>query len=310
MQAPIGVEQVAAILILGIVAAFYGVGWRRLHRADPRLASPGRVVAFGVGLVALTLALVWPLPGWSNYLLAARSLQKVLICMVGAPLLWVACPVHVIAWGQRRWAGRWVTRLHRPADSFGRAIRGLTQPLFVWFLYVAVFLFWHDPTSARFLLGDTWGHTLAPWVLLVAAILFWGPVVDTGPRLHRDLPIWLLIVYLIGVEIANMVAGITIAFSATPVYPYYPAVRAALGDPMLPLPLIIDQIAGGAIVWVFGSLVYISGVLFILHRLFRREGVNLPLAAPNWDDHANLIAPGLEHRVTQNRRQNVDLSHH
>ncbi len=310
MQATIGIAQIAAILVLGGVTVLYGIGWRRLHRADPHLASPWRLVAFGGGLAAVTLALVWPLPGWSNYLLAARSLQQVLIGMVGAPLLWVGCPVHVIVWGQRRWAGRWLARLNRPGDRFGRFIHDLTHPLFVWFLYVAVFLFWHDPTTARFLLGDTWGHTLAPWVLLTAALLFWGPVVDTGPRLHRDLPVWLLIVYLLGVEIANMISGVTIAFSATPLYRYYPALRATLGDNAFPLPLIIDQIAGGAIVWVFGSLVYISGILFILHRLFRREGVNLPLAAPNWDDHANLIAPGLEHRVAQNRLRNVDLSHH
>ena len=298
------------MFVLGIAAVFYGVGWRRLHRTDPSLATRWRVVSFGGGLVALTLALVWPLPGWSNYLLAARSLQNVMLCMVGAPLLWVGCPVHVMAWGQRRWAGRWIARLQRPGDRFRRAVHGLTHPLFVWFLYVSAFLFWHDPTFARFMLGDTWGHILAPWGLLIAALLFWGPVVDTGPRLHRDLPVWLLIVYLIAVEVANMISGLSIAFSTTPIYAHYPTLRAALGDAAFPLSPIIDQIAGGAIIWVFGSLVYISGILFILHRLFRQEGVNLPLAAPNWDDPTNLIAPGLEHRVTQNRLRNVDLSHH
>jgi cytochrome c oxidase assembly factor CtaG len=309
MQARIGVEQVIAFAILAIAAAFYATGWRRLRRVHAGLASPPRLLAFGVGLAALTLALVWPLPGWSNYLLAARSLQKALICMVGVPLIWVAAPVHAIVWGQRRWAGRWLARLHRPDSRYGRVVRGLTQPLVVWFLYVATFLFWHDAQFAAYLLGDTWGHTLAPWGLLLAALLFWGPVVDTGPRLHRALPVWLLIVYLITVEIANMVAGMTIAFSQTPLYPHYTVVRAALIGQTLPLSPLFDQIAGGAIVWVFGSLVYISGVIFILHRLFRREGVNRPLPAPNWDDHAKLIAPGLEHRVAQNKLHNVDLSH-
>ena len=310
MQATIGAGQVAALLVLGTVAALYGAGWRRLRRVDAALASWPRLLIGGLALVALTAALVWPLPGWSNYLLAARSLQKALICMVGVPLLWIACPVHVIAWGQRRWAGRWIARLHRPGSRYGQAVRGLTQPLVVWFVYVAAFLFWHDAQFARYLLGDTWGHTLALWGLALAALLFWGPVVYTGPRLHRTLPVWLLIVYLLTVEIANMVAGMTIAFAQTPIYPHYRAVRAGLGDGALPLTPILDQIASGAIVWVFGSLVYISGVIFILYRLFRREGVDLPLAAPNWDDHAKLIAPGLEQRVAKTRGRTGPPPHH
>jgi cytochrome c oxidase assembly factor CtaG len=179
-----------------------------------------------------------------------------------------------------------------------------------WFVYVSVFLFWHDPTLARFLIGARAAHTLAPWLLLGAGLLFWWPIIDAGPRFHRGFPTWLLIVYLFSVEVANMIAGITIAFSVEPVYPHYPAIRTQLPPDALPWSQQIDQIAGGAIVWVFGSLVYISSIVYVLFRLFRKDGSTTPQPLPNWDDNAKFIAPGLEHRVAQNHLRNVDLSHH
>jgi cytochrome c oxidase assembly factor CtaG len=313
MQTSIRIGESLAILLLAGLAVGYGLGWRRLHRAMPALATPLRLLVFALSLIALGLALVWPLPGWSNYLLAMRSLQKALICMVAAPLFWLACPIHVIRWGMRDWPIR---------DRSGHQSGGIkthwwrwllhkfTQPLFTWFFYVAAFLFWHDPSIAQFALGSNWTHTAAPWLLLAAALLFWWPVVDAGPRFHRTFPTWLFIIYLLSVEIANMIAGITIAFSPEPLYPYYPALRAQLRPDLLPLSQTTDQVMGGAIVWVFGSFVYISAIISVLHRLFRQDGSTRPQPLPNWDDSDKFIAPGLEHRVAENQLRKVDLGHH
>jgi cytochrome c oxidase assembly factor CtaG len=307
MQADFGFWQAGAALTLIVLTALYGAGWRRLHRVYPRLASVGRLLAFGVALAALTVALVWPLPGWSNYLLTMRSVQKVMVAMIAPPLLWLACPVHVIVWGRRELRGGLVA-LRRGKSRTAAWVRAATQPLVAWFTFVAVFLFWHDPQSVPLLVGGGWLHYIAPWLLLAAALLYWWHVVDTGPRLHRSFPTWLLIPFLIGVEIPNMVAGITIAFSVQPLYAHYATVHAQLGD-RLPLNVITDQITGGAIVWVFGSLVYIASIVLVLHRLFRREGSNAPQPLPNWDANEKFIAPGLEERARQNARRGVDLSH-
>jgi cytochrome c oxidase assembly factor CtaG len=309
MQASLGIGQFIAALLLGGLVVGYGRGWQKLHRAMPKLASPWRLLAFGVALIALALALVWPLPGWSNYLLAMRSLQKVLICMVAAPLLWLACPVHLLVWGMRGWTRKGLVRIEA-AGWTKQLVRHMTQPMATWFFYVTAFLFWHDPTFARYLIGENWAHTAAPWLLLSAALLFWWPVVDTGPRFHRHLPAWLFIIYLLGVEIANMVAGMTIAFSAEPLYEYYPLVRAQLAPNALPFSQVTDQVIGGAIVWVFGSFVYISGIISVLHRLFRQDGSTSPQPLPNWDSQEKFIAPGLEKRVAQNQLRKVDLGHH
>jgi cytochrome c oxidase assembly factor CtaG len=181
--------------------------------------------------------------------------------------------------------------------------------LVTWFVYIAAFLLWHDPTFAPFLLGAHVAHNIVPWLLLGAALLFWWPVVNAGPRFHRSFPAWLFIAYLLSVEVLNMVAGITIAFSTDPIYPHYVAVRAQLAPDALPWSQTIDQIMGGAIIWVFGSFVYISSVVFILFDLFRKDGSTTPQPLPDWDDNAKFIAPGLEHRVSQNELRKADLHH-
>lgn len=309
MDTQFTIWQASAAAALLLLVALYGRGWRRLHRALPTLATGARLVALSGALLALTLALVWPLPIWSNYLLTLRSLQKVLIAMVAAPLLWLSCPVQTIAWGLRGPARRALVALHRGRDPLSRGARALTRPLFCWFAFLGAFLFWHDPQAVPFMVGTSWFHFVAPWLLLGAALLFWWHVVDTGPRLHTRLPAWVLIVYVIAVEIPNMVAGVTIAFSGAPLYAYYATLHAQ-GRALLPLTAITDQMTGGAIVWVFGSLVYIGSIVAVLHRLFRRDGSTAPHPLAGWDANEKFIAPGLEQRVVQNRLRNIDLSHH
>src|SRR5690606_34027265 len=127
--------------------------------------------------------------------------------------------------------------------------------------------------------------------------------------LHPRLPAWVLIVYLITVEIPNMVAGVTIAFSSTLLYDHYAAVLAQ-GRAIFPIGAVTDQMVGGAIVSGFGSLVYVASIVAVLHRLFRREGSTAPHPLSGWDSQEKFIAPGLEQRVVQNRLRGVDLNHH
>lgn len=308
MAVQINLWQASAAAFLLLATGLYLWGWRRLHAAQPALATPGRLVALGGALLALTLALVWPLPIWSNDLLTFRSIQKVLVALVAAPLLWLSCPVQTIAWGLRGPARQALVGLHRGQGPLPRAVRALTRPLITWFAFLGAFLFWHDPQAVPFLVGDGWFHFVAPWLLFGAALLFWWPIVDTGPRLHGRLPAWLLIVYVITVEIPNMIAGVTIAFSDTPLYAHYATPQAA-GQALLPLTAATDQMVGGAIVWVFGSFVYIGTVVAILHQLFRRDGSTAPHPLADWDADEKFIAPGLEQRATQNRLRKIDLGH-
>jgi putative membrane protein len=296
-------------MLLSTWTIFYLYSWQRLRRRHVELASVARLILFAIGITALALAVLWPLPAWSHYLLSMRSAQKVMVGMVAPIFLWLACPFHIIAVASPLLLRLNLARLLRSKWRASRLLRKSTHPLAAWILFVGVFLMWHDPFYTHWALPQSWNAYLAPWILHLVALLFWWHVIGTGPRLHH-LSGGLLLLYLIAVEVPNMVAGITIAFTREQIYPYYGQVRAALapGESLpLPLSLMNDQIIGGAIIWVFGSMVYITSILGVLLRMFQQDGSMAPEPLQNWDDDERFIAPGLEHRAAQKTLPEVEI---
>ena len=290
----------ANLAVLCAFAFLYARGWRRLRNVDPGLANRLRLVVFVIASTAFAAALVAPVHALSGQLLSMRALQKLLLCMMAAPLLWLACPAHVMTWGlPSRWR-RAVTRSVLRRSAQGRLIRRLTHPLIAWLAFVSVFLLWHDPAVVDRTFDNGWLHVATAWALFLAALLFWWHVVGTGPRIHAALPLWMGIVYLLAVEIPNMAAGVTVAFTSTPLYSHYVTAHAALaGIPRLPLGIMEDQMMAGALVWVTGSLVYISSIITIVYRVLAQHDIHQPEPFANWDAHERMIAPGLEHRVAR-----------
>lgn len=290
-------------LALGAAFALYLIGWRRAHRRHPALFRPARLAAFLLALILLALALVWPLPLWSEYFLAWRSTQKVLVAMLAPVLIWLACPWQVTLYTLPRPTRHRIVAAQAGPGLPLAAARLITLPIVTWLLFVSLFAAWHDPGLAGWSLDVGWAHSALPWALLVAGLLFWFNILATAPHWRVAFPAWLLVVYLVTMEALNLTTGITLAFTSTPIYPHYQAIRAAHPAVFdaIGIPLLQDQRLGGIIVWVFGSLFYISAIIAVFYSLFAREDADTPQAAPNWDSDENLIAPGLEHRVLENR---------
>ena len=76
-----------------------------------------------------------------------------LIGLLAPPLLWLACPAHVILRGLPPSARRWIVGKLKKSTWSGILIRRLTQPLLIWLLAFSVFLLWHEPVFANWLLG-------------------------------------------------------------------------------------------------------------------------------------------------------------
>ncbi len=286
-------------LLLLLLAVAYVRGWRRMRTVQPHLASRVRLVAFVISMAALAGALISPVETWTDRLLVARALQKVLLCMVAAPFFWLAGTFHFVAWGlPTRWR-RGIGGLLRNRSQAGRLLRNSTQPGFTWLLFVSSFLIWHDPAFVNYTMAHTWLHRLTLCGLGLAAILFWWHIVG-GPRIHTRFPDWVRFASLVGVEIPNIVSGIAIAFASTPLYSYYALAHAAAGYP-LRLTVIEDQMLSGGIIWVFGSMTYFYSAVMVLNKIFRDNDGNSARPLPNWDADARMIAPGLEHRVRENR---------
>ena len=161
-------------------------------------------------------------------------------------------------------------------------------------LYVAAIVIWHDVAVVNWTMADQSRHYLTLGLIFGAALLYWVHIVGTGFHLQRALPGWVLFVYAVGVEIPNMTAGITIAYSSVPLYAHYMAAHAQPGSLMIE-----DQIMAGGLVWFMGSIVFFFSAVMIVNRLFVRHGSNTPEHFPDWDSDERMIAPGLEHRLTK-----------
>jgi len=296
-----------ALLSVGLIA--YVHGWRKLRRAVPGLATRYRLAAFGGSAVVVGIVLLSPIYALSEYFLSARAVQKVLICMVAPPLFWLACPMHTVLWGL---PGRWrrLAAHHLVRTSMlRRRLRALIQPGSAWLLFVTLFLLWHEPGVAMWTLQSGTLHSLSIWVLLGAALLYWRHVVGTGLRMHVPLSVWAAFAYIIGVEVPNMLAGVSIAFSTTPLYAYYESVQASL--PAIPGALagvdtLNDQMLSGGIIWIAGSIIYISTIVVVLNRLFQQEGEPPPQLQFSREADHRTIAPGLEYRVRRSQQQKMD----
>ncbi len=274
----------------------YTVGWLRLRRWMPGTASPARLAAALAATLLFWTALAGPLAVLSANHYLARMGQQVAIFLLGAPLLWLALPFHTVAWAapapmRRRLAAAFV----RPARA-APLLHLLTNPAVVWFAYLSAFLTWHDPAFVAWSMAAPLRRTLAPLLLLVPALLFWQVIVRTGPRRFVRVPPLARFAMLVAIEIPNVVAGITITFRESPLYAYYAALPNAAA--YLDGSGFSQQTLGGALTWVFGSLVYIFSTVLVVHEIFHKENIHSPQPPPRWDADEKFIAPGLEQRLT------------
>lgn len=294
------------LVVLAPLAVLYLRGWLRLRQRQPTLVGAGRLVAFAVGLGLVAAAHLPPLYVLSEALLLGRSLQKIAVCLLAPPLIWLALPLHVSLWGL---SARWrysLTRQLWSDSTVRRAVRAITAPGFTWLLFISAFCLWHDVAFANWSMARAWRHHLTLWSLFVAALFYWEHVVGTGLRLQRRLPGWLFFAYLIGADIPNMVSGVTIAFADQPIYAYYAAVHAATPNPFN-LGVIDDQVIAGGLVWCVGSFIYFGSAVLVVRKLFKDNHGDAPQPFPNWDSDERMIAPGLEHRVLEKRWREAEM---
>ena len=280
----------AAVML--IIFLPYTWGWLRMRRTRAPLATFARLISFVAGISALGLALHSPLVALQQELLIGRAAQQILIGLLAPPLLWLACPVHVILRGLPASARRWTVGKLKDSTTSGRLIRRATHPLAVWMIAFSAFLLWHEPSIANWLLFHPTVYRLSLWGVWITYMLFWWYPLGTGPRLRPAMhPAIAFLYVIIGGEVPNMVTGVTLAFRQTPAYSYY--------DGRLPVPGLTtmqDQMVSGGMIWFLGSIVYVGIAVALLGRVFRN--FESPRPPPiSWEATERTIAPGLEHRV-------------
>jgi cytochrome c oxidase assembly factor CtaG len=292
--------RVEVILALALAAVLYTLGWRHLRAlrslagSSPRkdrghLATGSRLAAYLGGLVILGLALMSPIDVLASQFFFMHMIQHLLLVMAVPPLLWFANPLPFAMWGLPVKARRQVGDLLRPRSTFRRRLRTLTTPGISWMLFVAFLLGWHDPGAYEAALRDELIHDLEHLSFFVTGMLFWWHAIGASPRIHKRLSRGARIAYVLAAVPPNMAAGATIAFSGQPIYTYYTAVPRLWGITVLQ-----DQMLGGIIMWIPGSMMYIIAALILVARWVQAEEAKQPLLDAQWATEEAMMAPGLE----------------
>ena len=256
-------------MLLALVAAIYTIGWLRARKTRPAELPPWRLAAFLSGIASVFVAISSPLDTFSESLLFMHMAQHFVLMSVAPPLLVLGAPVVPLLRGMPRFTIRIMQPLFRSRTAH-TLLRYSQRTLFAWLAMNIVYVGWHVPGAYEFALQSEAWHNVEHACFLFTSLLFWWPVIQPWPS--RPIKSQLLLVpYLACADLVNTGVSAFLCFSGRLVYSSYADVQR----PVAISPL-NDQIAAGAFMWVFGSLIFLVPVAAIFVRTFSVPSLRLP----------------------------------
>src|ERR1700756_2097210 len=141
-------------------------------------------------------------------------------------------------------------------------LQDLLLPLsFSWLRLYGVSLGGHIPKAYEFALASESWHNFEPFCFFTTSVLFWWPILQPWPA-RRRFNSWMIIPYLLTADLVNTGLSAFLCFSGRLLYPSY-----ALVDRPFGIDALKDQIAAGAFMWVFGSVVFLIPAIYLTARL-------------------------------------------
>ncbi len=266
------------ILVLGLAAAVYLVGWRRLRAmagarpagadrpAQSPLAAGWRLATYWGGLATIAVALMSPVDILSSQLFFMHMIQHLLLTMVAVPLLLIGNPFPVLVWGLPKRTRRGVSGLLNERSTFRKVLAKITSPGIVWLLYVSVLIGWHDPKMYDLALRNQFVHDIEHLCFFVTTMLLWWHVLGVAPRFHRTMSVGQRLIYTISVVPVSVIIGVAIAFATDPIYTYYLDVPRLMG-----LSVLEDQMISGILMWIPGSEMFFWAALIVLTQIVKED---------------------------------------
>jgi putative membrane protein len=234
----------AAIAGLAGVTAWYLRGASR--RKTVGIATPRRTAAFLTGGAATLLAVVGPIPGWSEQLLWVHMVQHLLLTVVAAPLFALGAPVSTLRFGLSPASRSTVAGWSRTTRRWRRGI-GDPPPLAIaTVVHVVLTWVWHAPWLYDLAVRSTAVHALEHVAFLGSAVWVWIEIVATARRNRRAQA--LATICLFALIVTGGVLGALLTFASRSVYDVYTGAGG--------LSALEDQQLAGALMWVPPSFVY------------------------------------------------------
>jgi putative membrane protein len=240
----------SVLLGTGLLGAlyFWGIGPLRRRLALGPPAPAWRVASFCAGLLVLLAALNGPMHDLSDYyLFSAHMVQHLLLTLLLPPLLILGTPGWLLQPVLRPPAVRAVGRI-------------LGYPVVAAALYGVTIAVWHLTPFYELMMRSHDVHIATHLMFIVAATIFWWPVMSPVPELPRlGYGMGMLYLFLAGIPMQIVAALITLSDEV--LYPWYAVAPRTWG--LSPLE---DQQLGGLLMWVPGNLwIFLAiGVLFLL----------------------------------------------
>ncbi|HEY7847994.1 MAG TPA: cytochrome c oxidase assembly protein [Candidatus Limnocylindria bacterium] len=230
----------------------------RSHRSNP--PPRWRTAAFLGGMAAIVVALCSPIEAYEGQLFSVHMVQHMLLELVAAPLILLGAPVTLTLRAASPSVRRGLlTVLH------SRPVAVLTFPLLTWLLFAAVNWGWHFSALYDQALENAPLHYFQHGTFLVAALLFWWPVVGADPGRWR-LPYPARLFYLFLAMPQNSFLGVALMSAPTVLFPHYLTNLRPWGPSA-----IADQSLGGIVMWVFGDLVFLAAMACVVAAWVRHE---------------------------------------
>ncbi|MDX1624064.1 MAG: cytochrome c oxidase assembly protein [Gemmatimonadota bacterium] len=236
-------------LMLGVLVA----GWVWVHRRAGAEASAGRTAAFGLGALALWLALDWPVGALAaGYLASVHMVQFLLVGLVAPPLLLLGVPGA--AW----------ERLDEAAGH-RRSLRFATHPLVAFVVFNVVVGVTHWPTVVDGLMASQLGSFAIDMAWLAGGTALWWPVIAPVPE-REGFSYPVKMGYLVAVTVTSTAPFLYLTFSELPVYATY-----ELAPPIEGISTREDQQAAGILMKLGGAVVLWTALTVLFWRWYREE---------------------------------------
>ena len=216
---------------------------------------------------------------YDTTLFSVHMAQHLLLLLVAPPLIALAAPITQLlrAASPRVRNGILLPILHSSAVSM------LAHPIVAWLTFALVLWGSHFSPLFNIALEDPGAHDIEHAAYLVAALLFWWPVVGLDPA-PRRMSYAARLLYLLLQLPLNSFLAMAILFADEPLYPHY----ATLGSPYGISPLADQQLAGG-VMWFAGDIAFIGAILLLIGGWMRHEQRDAPAAERRADvDRARL----------------------
>jgi putative membrane protein len=246
---------------VALAAAAYLLTERHVRQRHPRNPPHRwRRWAFLSGLAAIVLALASPIEAYEGQLFSVHMIQHMLLELVAAPLLLLGAPATLAL----RAASPSVRRgLLTVLHSWPVAV--LTFPLVTWLVFAGVNWGWHFSALYDQALENPPLHYLQHATFLIAALLFWWPVVGADPARWR-LPRPARLFYLFLAMPQNSFLGVALMSAPAVLYPHYLSNLRDWGPTA-----IADQNLGGIVMWVLGDVVFLIAMAAVVAGWVRHE---------------------------------------